>query len=115
MEHTTHSNHSHIHGKSCGHTAIQHSDHIDYIHDGHLHKIHENHFDECKIEITNDNPDSCTSGHSCKAHDLSHVHGDNCGHEKVPHGDHYDYLVDGHLHHPHDNHCDNHGKVLVLT
>jgi hypothetical protein len=32
----------------------------------------------------------------------------------VPHGDHVDYLVDGHLHHPHGDHCDNHGKVEVV-
>jgi hypothetical protein len=32
----------------------------------------------------------------------------------VPHGDHVDYLVDGHLHHPHDGHCDHHG-VLALA
>jgi hypothetical protein len=25
-----------------------------------------------------------------------------------------DYLVDGHLHHPHNGHCDNHGPVTVL-
>jgi hypothetical protein len=29
----------------------------------------------------------------------------------VPHGDHIDYLVDGHLHHPHGDHCDDHGPV----
>jgi UDP-2,3-diacylglucosamine pyrophosphatase LpxH len=31
----------------------------------------------------------------------------------VPHGDHVDYLVDGHLHHPHGNHCDNHGPITL--
>jgi hypothetical protein len=31
----------------------------------------------------------------------------------VPHGDHVEYLVDGHLHHPHNGHCDNHGKVQL--
>jgi UDP-2,3-diacylglucosamine pyrophosphatase LpxH len=41
-----------------------------------------------------------------------HVHGDGCGHEAAPHGDHVDYLVDGHLHHQHNNHCDNHGPIL---
>jgi hypothetical protein len=25
-----------------------------------------------------------------------------------------DYLVDGHLHHPHGDHCDNHGPVTLL-
>jgi hypothetical protein len=29
----------------------------------------------------------------------------------VPHGDHVDYLVKGHLHHQHGNHCDNHGPI----
>jgi hypothetical protein len=29
----------------------------------------------------------------------------------VPHGDHVDYLVGGHLHHPHDGHCDDHGPM----
>jgi hypothetical protein len=33
----------------------------------------------------------------------------------VPHGDHVDYLVDGHLHHPHGDHCDDHGAVKVKS
>jgi hypothetical protein len=32
----------------------------------------------------------------------------------VPHGDHIDYIVDGHLHHQHNGHCDNHGPVEIL-
>ena len=39
----------------------------------------------------------------------AHAHGPDCGHEAIAHGDHVDYLVDGHLHHPHDDHCDDHG------
>jgi hypothetical protein len=39
------------------------------------------------------------------------THGPGCGHEAVPHGDHVDYLVSGHLHHPHDGHCDDHGAL----
>jgi UDP-2,3-diacylglucosamine pyrophosphatase LpxH len=31
----------------------------------------------------------------------------------VPHGDHVDYLVNGHLHHPHSDHCDDHGPVTL--
>jgi hypothetical protein len=34
-----------------------------------------------------------------------------CGHEAVPHGDQVYYLVSGHLHHPHNEHCDDHGKL----
>jgi hypothetical protein len=37
------------------------------------------------------------------------VHGPDCGHETVQHGDHVDYVVKGHLHHQHDGHCDDHG------
>lgn len=40
-------------------------------------------------------------------------HGPSCGHEAIPHGDHTDSLVDGHLHHPHGTHCDDHGPVSV--
>ena len=28
--------HAHVHGPSCGHTAVKHDGHIDYLHDGHL-------------------------------------------------------------------------------
>ncbi|CAN5253775.1 hypothetical protein BH23ACT9_BH23ACT9_22610 [soil metagenome] len=31
------------------------------------------------------------------AHD--HAHAPDCGHRRVAHGDHHDYLHDGHLHH----------------
>ena len=47
--------------------------------------------------------------HDALAHQ-AHEHGPECGHEAVAHGDHLDYLVDGHLHHPHDGHCDDHGR-----
>jgi hypothetical protein len=29
----------------------------------------------------------------------------------VQHGDHVDYVVEGHLHRPHGDHCDDHGPV----
>ena len=64
-------------------------------------------------DVNESNPESCTGGHVCNGHDVAHVHGPNCGHEAVPHGDHIDYLVDGHLHHPHNGHCDNHGSVQI--
>ena len=37
-----------------------------------------------------------------------HVHGPDCGHTPVPHGDHMDYAHDGHLHSPHAGHYDEH-------
>jgi zinc transport system permease protein len=38
--------HRHQHGPGCGHLAIEHGDHVDYIHDGHRHAVHEGHYDE---------------------------------------------------------------------
>lgn len=111
--HPIHENHSHIHGEGCGHTAIVHDDHIDYLHDGHLHSAHGDHFDEHSLPVSADNPADCTPDHSCSGHTAEHQHGPGCGHEAVPHGDHVDYLVDGHLHHPHGDHCDDHGSVKL--
>ena len=38
--------HSHEHGPRCGHPAVEHGDHVDYIHDGHRHAPHGGHYDE---------------------------------------------------------------------
>jgi len=109
----THAGHTHEHGAKCGHTAIEHDGHTDYLHDGHLHHPCGNgKVEEHVIAITPANPDVCNPVQVC-GHATSHQHGAGCGHEAVPHGDHIDYLVDGHLHHPHNSHCDDHGKVDV--
>ena len=104
-------NHNHQHGKSCGQTAVKHGDHVDYLHDGHLHHQTSAGVEEHMIEVSAENPADCTPGHACEGHDKGHRHGPDCGHEAVPHGDHVDYLVKGHLHHQHGDHCDNHGPV----
>ncbi len=43
--------HAHTHGPGCGHEAIVHGDHVDYLHDGHAHHEHWTeagvHYDEC--------------------------------------------------------------------
>lgn len=55
--------------------------------------------------------------HQHTAHRHAHIHGPGCGHLEVAHGDHVDYLHDGHLDHqtlhgaeqrPHDGH--DHGN-----
>jgi len=69
--------------------------------------------DEHTILISAANPAGCTPNHHCGAHEKGHTHGRNCGHQATPHGDHVDYLVDGHLHHPHGGHCDDHGRLEV--
>ncbi len=38
--------HGHEHGPGCGHEAVEHGDHIDYIHGGHRHAVHGGHYDE---------------------------------------------------------------------
>ena len=36
---------SHQHGPECGHKAVQHGDHVDYVVGGHLHHPHGDHCD----------------------------------------------------------------------
>jgi hypothetical protein len=110
-EHKIHDKHDHGHGPSCGHKTIDHEGHKDYLHDGHLHHPHEGHVDEHVLTAGTANPVACTPSHQCGGHVAGHAHGAACGHDRVPHGDHVDYFVAGHLHHTHDEHCDDHGRV----
>lgn len=111
--HDIHESHDHAHGPGCGHKTIRHGDHEDYLHDGHLHHVHGDHVDEHRLAVDAKNPDACTPAHACSGHGKEHAHGPGCGHEAVRHGDHTDYVVDGHLHRHHDGHCDDHGAVSV--
>lgn len=108
-----HGEHSHTHGNQCGHVAVKHDGHKDYLHDGHLHHSHGDHIDEHTLSVSDSNRAECTPDHSCSSHDSKHEHGPECGHDAIPHGDHTDYVVSGHLHHNHDSHCDDHGPVEV--
>jgi hypothetical protein len=114
-DHPIHPEHSHQHDAGCGHTAVEHGDHVDYVHEGHLHHPHGDHVDEHVLEVDAGRPDRCTPDHRCDGHEAAHAHGDDCGHEAVPHGDHVDYLVGEHLHHQHGGHCDDHGVLTVVT
>jgi len=49
--------------------------------------------------------------HQCNEHESNHVHGPDCGHARVAHGDHFDYVVGDHLHHVTDRTCVDHGAV----
>ena len=44
--HTVTENHPHRHALGCGHPAVQHGDHTDFIHEGHRHAAHADHYDE---------------------------------------------------------------------
>jgi hypothetical protein len=108
-----HESHPHVHGPGCGHSGVRHGDHVDYLHDGHLHHMQGGNTQEHHLEADRKNATRCTPSHKCAGHDESHDHAPGCGHEAVPHGDHTDYLVGGHLHHAHGTHCDNHGPVQI--
>jgi Fe2+ or Zn2+ uptake regulation protein len=45
-DHVRHLSHPHRHGPGCGHVAVQHGDHTDYVHAGHRHAAHGDHWDE---------------------------------------------------------------------
>jgi hypothetical protein len=116
MNHARHDDHAHVHGPGCGHSSIEHEGHRDYLHDGHLHHVLGDKIEEHRLSVSagvHGNPGSCTPGHSCMGHEMAHRHGPGCGHDGVPHGDHVDYVVGGHLHHPCHEHCDDHGPVKV--
>jgi hypothetical protein len=106
--------HDHNHNPGCGHTMVKHDGHIDFVHDGHLHHQNEDGtVEEHVLDVSAKNPAGCSSGNHL-THADHHVHGPDCGHEAIPHGDHVDYIVDGRLHHPHGDHCDDHGAVEVI-
>jgi hypothetical protein len=113
--HLSANEHPHHHAPGCGHIAVKHGDHVDYLHDGHLHSPSGDGVDEHVIEVSARNPDHCTPANGHKGHEAGHVHGPHCGHPAVPHGEHTDYLVQGHLHHPHGDHCDDHGPVETVA
>lgn len=115
MTEIVHTGHDHEHNPGCEHKGLGHDGHVDYPHDGHLHYQRENGtVEEHALPVDGRNPAECTPDHAVE-HDYEHVHGPNCGHEPVPHGDHVDYLVGDHLHHSHGDHCDNHGRVEVVA
>lgn len=106
-----HVNHVGVHAESDGHLVIMHDGHADHLHDGHLHSVHGDHVDEHVLEITAANPADESLG---KAEDTDHMHGSkDCEHPRIQHGDHIDYIHDGHLHHVHGDHVDEHGAIQI--
>lgn len=98
----------HDHSLECGHTKILHDGHVDVVEpNGHLHHRDGDHWDECRIEVNDKNPDAENKVEG-------ELHNDHCGHQKIVHGDHTDYLVNGRLQHVDGNHVDDHGPVNVL-
>ena len=112
----------HVHGPNCGHLAVVHDDHIDYLlENGYFESVHhespigiphllparkEHVMHNCRLELP-DLPD-CAKKHKS-------IHDECCGYQKVRHDDHFDYLINGELHHLHGDHCDSHGFLPFHT
>lgn len=47
IEHRPAEPHHHTHGPGCGHTAVVHLDHVDYLHEGVWHHEHDGHYEDC--------------------------------------------------------------------
>lgn len=58
--------------------------------------------------------DFCKLCEKKKQNDEKHKHGPGCGHSIVNHKGHIDYIVEGNLHFPHEEHCDDHGKIIFV-
>ncbi len=112
-DHKSHQSQTHTHGTGCDHATVAHGDHRDYVQGRKLDDVPGGNLRAHKIHVDETNPWACTPTHACGAHATDHVHGAGCSHEAVPHGGHTDYVVNGHLHHPCDAHCDDHGPVSV--
>ncbi|WP_018155094.1 metal ABC transporter permease [Demetria terragena] len=50
--HETPDEHPHEHGGDCGHPAVRHGDHVDYLHDGERHAAHADHWDRHPTDRT---------------------------------------------------------------
>lgn len=100
---------THVHGDDCGHLKIKHGDHFDFLENGSLTASGTAPGSRHSLDISATNPSGCRAEGSlvCFRH-----HGGSD--PQVPHGDHMDYLYHGRLHHPHGDHCDDHGPVEVL-
>ena len=46
VQHEAAEAHPLVHGEGCGHHAVPHGDHVDYVHSGHRHAPHDDHYDE---------------------------------------------------------------------
>jgi zinc transport system permease protein len=46
LPHLVTEGHPHQHSPGCGHVAVQHGDHLDFLHEGHRHAFHADHYDE---------------------------------------------------------------------
>jgi len=110
-EQKNHPSDVHTRATGSGHATTAHDDHKECVQGGHRDHVAGGRAHGHQFDVGKSNPAACTPEHACGAHAADHVHGTGCSHEAVPHGDHTDYVVNGHLHHPCDKHCDDHGPT----
>ena len=62
--------HVHRHSPDCGHTAVEHEGHVDYLQDGHLIHQEDGSVEEHTIAVTKLNPDGCHPIDAKTGHDV---------------------------------------------
>ena len=97
--------HPHVHDRFCGHAAVPHEEHVDFLHDGHVHHVHEDHVDDLGGVLAG--PLAGPGAHVAHTGHM-HVHEEGCGHVAVPHEGHLDYVHGDHRHAGHHVHYDEH-------
>ncbi|MEM8799133.1 MAG: hypothetical protein AAGF15_03540 [Pseudomonadota bacterium] len=108
-----HSDHTGVHSAGDGHIAINHDGHVDHLHDGHLHNLHGDHVDEHVLPVSEANP--VAEEIVSQVADHKHVHdAKDKEHQKVQHGDHFDFVDGGRLHFVHGDHVDDHGALKFV-
>ncbi|CAM9171765.1 unnamed protein product [Choristocarpus tenellus] len=126
----------HIHGSNCGHTAVLHNDHVDFLIEGGLLECFNGEGLSDRAWISSKKGDQNMSICGCSEHGeggggigslaqdrLLHwdgamrmseedscpgsIHGPQCGHRVVHHNGHLDYVVNGRLIHPVNSNSDD--------
>ncbi len=64
-----------------------------------------------ELETSTETRAACNQQHVCGGHEKNHTHGESCGHKRVQHEDHFDYVVGDHTHCVHGDHCHNGEKT----
>jgi hypothetical protein len=100
-------NEDHEHRIGCGHVAVIHDGHADFLIPdvsgvSHLEHIHHGKTLQHVLKDNSANPIVCAPVEN--GHQREHLHGKDCGHEAILHEDHVDYIVDNLLHHFHGDH-----------
>ncbi len=103
---------NHLHGENCGHQAVSHGNHVDYIAQGNFWTA-DGEF-HGSVEMVDSEVNRKIS--SITTHE-NHDHGPSCGHNSIKHCEnpectsyHYDFNHDGTYHAIHGGHWHNHGK-----